>query len=298
MPIFIDLMYPDNENRKKRLEELSNDCNHYMAQASEAYDKIKDAVEKTNEKIKEAFLKIGKIPPEMKKIDVTDDTMLLVSEIVAGALAIPASRCAMKWAFTSYLLRKGSITEEEVLEIGAAQLIKLNFPKYIRIGSEIGAAIVIALAFEAIIDSVDGAIQREELRDGIKEMIPLRVNMKKIDMINQETLILCTSVVMTYEAVSKLPTTTEEQLVQLAQYLIDQSKAKVELITDEKARAELEKEDSYRKSWTKEDGSTDAVLYSGEDVEELKVLDDEEEARFRAGKALGDCIGMEAVNML
>lgn len=298
MPIFIDLMYPDNENRKKRLEELSNDCGHYMSKASEAYDEIKDAVEKANEKIKEAFLKIGKIPPEVEKIDVMGDTAILVSELVAGALAIPASRCAMKWAFTTYLLRKGLATEEEVIEIGAAQLIKLNFSKFIRIGSEVGTAIVIALAFEALIDSVSGAIQRDELRDGIKKMIPLRVNMKKIDMINQETLILCTSAVMTYEAVSKLPTTTEEQLVQLAQNLIDKSKAEVEQITDEKARAELEKEDSYRKSWTKEDGSTDAVLYSREDAEELKALDVEEEARFRAGKALGDCIGMEAVNML
>ena len=298
MPIFIDLMYPDNENRKKRLEELSNDCNLYMSQASEAYDLIKDAVEKANEKIKEAFIKFGKKPPEMKEIKVTDDNVFLISELVAGALAIPASRCAMKWAFTTYMLRNGMITEEEVLEIGAAQLIKLNFSKFLRIGSEVGTAIVIALVFEAIIDSVDGAIQREELRDGIKEMIPLRVNMKKIDMINQETLTLCNSSIMTYEAVSKLPTITEEQLMQLAQSLIEQSKAKVEQITDQKARAELEKEDSYRKSWTNEDGSTDAILYSGEDVEELKVLDHEEEARFRAGKALGDCIGMEAVNML
>lgn len=272
MPIFIDLMYPGNKNRKTRLEELSSDCGTYLANANNDYDKISAAIKNTNKIIKNAYEKIGQKAPEMKSINVMSNVEIEISELVSGIIALPIASCAFKWAVCTYLKRAGIITAEELAEVGANQLIKLNISKFLRIGGEIGAAIVVTVALEALIDSIDGAVQRKELQDGIHELITTRAKMKRIEMINLEILVSCQSVVNTYNTMEALGIYTKEMLDQAAKILVDTNMQKIGKITKEAVIKELASVDKERKSWTEEDDSSkidwDNIVNTGKMSEE------------------------------
>lgn len=259
MAIFIDWMYPDNQNRKNRLNELASDCGNYLSSASVDYDSIKKQLEKTNVIIKEAFEKIGKEPPKLKTVEVFPDIAVTISELVAGIIAIPIADCAFKWACKTYLLKTGVITAEQLAEQGAAQLIKINFSKWLRVGGEIGAAIIVTVIFESITDAIDGAVQRRDLRNGIHTLISSRANMKRIAMINNEVLTACTSVAAAYQVMEEVGSYTEEELNKVARRLSEMAIEKMEQITKEDVLASLSEFDTKRGSWTKEDDSGSIV---------------------------------------
>lgn len=257
MPIFIDLMYPDNKNRKTRLDELMFDCNTMMTEAVLTKDRATEMIENTNEVIKNAYSGIGQTPPKIQNVSILNDLTIAITETIFGVISIPLAISALKWSFTNYLLSQGRITAEQVVEIGAANLIKMEIPSFFRIGGNMGAMIIVTFAIEALIDSIEGAVQRSELKDGIKQTFDLRRPMKKAEEINYQILTTAQSVITTYNTMVELGFYTAEQLKKAAEILVEKNKINIDEYTDAKLNSLLKELDAGRKSWTNEDPKTD-----------------------------------------
>ena len=64
------IFFPDNENRKIRLLELSKDTQYFMNQAQDAYKKFTSLNTEINQKIFQLYLNSGLKPPQVTNIDI------------------------------------------------------------------------------------------------------------------------------------------------------------------------------------------------------------------------------------
>lgn len=115
------------------------------------------------------------------------------------------------------------------------------------------AGVAAAVVVDLLIDSISGAVQREELQKGIREITETRVGMKEAEMLNILLKNTLRSVIMTFQALQGLVSTPEIYNAAV-QNLLDQNKVSRDAITRAAAVAQLQGMDSLRNSWTKEDG--------------------------------------------
>ena len=134
----------------------------------------------------------------------------------------------------------------------AADLVGL--PRWLNVGKVMGG-IAAAFAVEAIVDSIEGAVQRDKLREAIRSVISPRITLKKNAMINDQVLLTLQSVVAAYQAITGIPGAdfTKDQLDAISKNLVQKNQVQVSSFTDQVARDALASLDRARDSWTNED---------------------------------------------
>ncbi|MBG6133564.1 hypothetical protein IWQ47_005083 [Aquimarina sp. EL_43] len=210
----IDL-YPDNKNRARRLDQLSSDIGVFLVDLTLIADSIQDSLDEFHGKARDMLLDLNIDPsdPRLKPkiIKLGDGVVLEVIEYLAEFFAFLA---VQNFVSTALLVRMaknldripikgggeiigGTIIKRvgKDIEYQGAQNLervaikKLRFPKWIRFKAFAGgaaAALVITVAIELIVDSIQGAIVRDKLQKGIRGLYGPRARVKMALLANQK----------------------------------------------------------------------------------------------------------------
>lgn len=253
MAIFIDVLYPGNKERKKRIDEVTADCSSMFAEAARNKADIEQLLAECDKVIREAYQGIAVDPPSQTAVALSPAWTVYVPTLLVDTLASTAAVFALRWAWANGLVALGKITAQQLAELGLKGAIEIVIPKWLRIGTEGLAGVAAAVVVDLLIDSISGAVQREELQKGIREITETRVGMKEAEMLNILLKNTLRSVIMTFQALQGLVSTPEIYNAAV-QNLLDQNKVSRDAITRAAAVAQLQEMDSLRNSWTKEDG--------------------------------------------
>lgn len=210
-------LYPDNANRARRAQELSDDCNIYFNELHDIAGQLQDAVDEYSATVK-AMLIAKEIDPEdpaLKPtvVDLSDGILATVfetgSDLILGVLTTDAVKTAllirMAKSIDNIPVKGGGTvagrtivrqvgTELEYKGIQGLERIaidKLKFPVWTRfkaLGAGIGASIVIALAIDTIVEAFTGASTRSKLQQAIKGLYGPRLRLKAALLCNQDLL--------------------------------------------------------------------------------------------------------------
>jgi hypothetical protein len=250
----IDL-YPDNEQRARRVQELSDDCNLYFNELNDVGGEIQASVDQYVAKAKEMLLALKVAPDDPrlrpKAIDIGPGFLAECLEygfdFLTGFLTQQAVQTALLIRMAKNLdsipLKQGgslagrTITRQvgsEVEYAGAQGLEKiaikeLKFPKWIRFKSfagGAGAAVVITLAIDVIVDAFVGASTRAKLREAIKGLYGPRRRIKAVLVTNKALLRLINTTIGSMDDMKALGY-TQEQLDKLMQLKAAQVQAAV-----------------------------------------------------------------------
>lgn len=253
MAIFIDVLYPGNKERKKRIDEVTADCSSMFANAAQCKTDVEQLLAECDKVIREAYQGIAVDPPTLTKVALTPEWTIYVPTLLVDTLASTAAVFALRWAWANGLVALGKVTAQQLAELGLKGAIEIVIPKWLRIGTEGLAGVAAAVVVDLLIDSISGAVQREELQKGIREITEARVGMKEAEMLNSLLKDTLKSVIMTFQALQGLVFNPEIYNTAVKN-LLDQNKMSRDSITRAMAVAELQKLDSTRGSWTEEDG--------------------------------------------
>ena len=253
MAIFIDVFYPGNSKRSKRVSELTDDCHHLFVEAATAKEEIETKLNNCNEIIKKTYEQLAKTPPSIKEVSEINELPIYVSEVLTDIFASTAAISALRWAIANYFVKVGQITAEELARVGANNALKILMPKWLKIGSEAGVMIVVTVAVDMIVDSISGAVERDNLRKAIKEAAVTRLGCKVADMYNNNLKETLDAVIIACDAFIDTPL-PPETLDIIIQSIVDKHKISENAISREAAITSLEEFDKTRNSWTEEDG--------------------------------------------
>jgi hypothetical protein len=123
----------------------------------------------------------------------------------------------------------------------------------LRIAGDIAAALVIALAVDAVFSSVNGTMRRSRLREMIHELIEPRIELKRRNMVTYQVKTTLRSIIDSLNAMKLIPGITSKQISELSHNLVEKYIADIKNITNESAIAELANFDLSRRAWTLED---------------------------------------------
>ena len=253
---FSGLLYPDNDDRANRAEELGSDIENLQFELQQAKESVETLLTEANDVVNKAYA--GLIPDDEATVESVN--LAVVPEVenwitVANISLTPivagiAANKALTRVFTAYLLKNGRIGE-------AAFRSLVGFPKWIKIGTRLGgiaSGVAVAFGVQLIIDSVTGAVQRDKLRDAITEALGPRLEYKHDTMIASAVEDSLKTVISSFSAVAGagLDKTTLDLIMA---NIITQNEVKTSAITVASARTELQALDKSRGSWTNEDGS-------------------------------------------
>jgi hypothetical protein len=235
----IDL-YPDNKNRAKRLDQLSDDIGVFLIDLTLLADNLQDSMDEFHGKAKEMLLnlKIDPSDPRLKPkiIEIGDGVYIEVIKYVADFFTFMK---VQNFVSTALLIRMaknvnripikggGGITGGTIIRrvgneveyqgthnLERVAIKRLKFPKWIRFKSFAGGvavAFVITVAIEVIIDSIQGAVVRDKLREGIQGLFGPRARVKMALLANQRLKELIDKGIGDLEIMKELGY-TEEQL--------------------------------------------------------------------------------------
>lgn len=267
MASLVDLFYPDNKHRLDRLNELAGQCDVYQQEVTTQKQNYDELIKTINENVVKMLGPFQKV--EMKDVKAPDDSIIYrvvggVASIFAGAGAV----AAMNVAWKSWMLSKG--------RIGEAALVKLiGYPKWFRF-ARVGGAIVVTFALESIITAIEGAVQRDQLRERIHECIQPRINIYKAYKRNEKLLKNLVAIQYLLEDLQSIGSLTPKEIMAVVTARSEKAKAEMDSITDEIIENELAQMDISRKSWTKEDhilGDSVALPLSELEEESVDYLD-------------------------
>ncbi len=248
MGLFDNLFYPDNKNRALRASQLAQDCGDFAVSISSDKEKVERLLLTANEIIQRAYQGLVQKPVPYTSVSIDPESWVANTvEIIAPVISMAAVNKALFVAARSWLLRQGRIGEAAFADL-------VGLPRWMKVGQIMGG-LAAAVAVEAIIASIDGAIQREKLREAIHDLIDPRIKLKRNAMINGQVLLTLQSVIAAYTAITNVPgvTFTQVQLDAIAKNLVDQNTIQVGKFTEAAAREELAIFDKERGAWTNED---------------------------------------------
>lgn len=253
MAFFIDVLYPGNKERKKRIDEVTADCSSMFANAAKCKTDVEQLLAECNKVIRDAYQGIAVDPPTLTKVALSPEWTIYVPTLLVDTLGSTAAVFALRWAWANGLVAVGKVTAQQLAELGLKGAIEIVIPKWLRIGAEGLAGMAAVVVIDLLIDSISGAVQRRELQKGIQEITETRVGMKEAEMLNVLLETTLKSVIMSFQALQGL---TQDPAIYaaLVKNLLDQNKMSRDSITRAMAVAELKTLDSKRTSWTEEDG--------------------------------------------
>jgi len=249
--LFIDgiwegTLYPDNVNRLARLNELVGDVNTVFTDAHYSETKITLQLQQINEKAQAMYGEIQVPLPPIIETEITPGYAIYAIDLVAPILVYKAVKKGLQKLAVTFLKREGRIGLAAFREI-------IQTPRWMKFGPTAGA-VVVAVGVDLAIDGVTGAHKRSNLQSGIHDLIPLRITLKKAQLVNAAFLEALQVVNDSLEDMIALGYTKE----QLDALLTDRLQKRVtddieNTITDQYTIDYLNDFDAQRGSWTNED---------------------------------------------
>jgi hypothetical protein len=248
MGLFDDLMYPDNQNRALRASQLGEDCGDFASDIASDKEKIVASLATANDIVKNAYQSLAQSVVEYTKVSIDPDSWVADAvDVIGPVLSMKLANDALYIGARTWLLRQGRLGEAAFADL-------IGLPRWMEVGKVMGG-LAAAVAVEAIINSIEGAVQRDKLRGAIHSLIDPRVKLKRNAMINGQVLLTLQAVIAAYQAITNIPgmTFTKAQLDAIAHNLVSQNTVNITSFTDDAARAELARYDRDRNAWTNED---------------------------------------------
>ncbi|KIZ30189.1 hypothetical protein SK30_11740 [Bacillus cereus] len=179
-----DWLYPDNDNRRNRANQLMGQCADMINNIADLKIETEKKLEDVSQSIRDAYKVIGKVP-DMEKISLSNSLwVVVVPKVGVTSIFIAVTGAAYKIferMAVSHLLRAG--------RIGEAALTKLvGLPKWLKFGTGVAAGAagaVIALGIEVAIDAIIGADTRSKLRTAIKDLAAPRIEFKYVELLSE-----------------------------------------------------------------------------------------------------------------
>ncbi len=240
-----DTYFPDNVNRKARVNELARDCQDYSAKLASATEKIKTNLEMINKELAVIYGSPAMVPADAQPAEVKFNQLAFeVSGIIAPLVTAPVVSSALTVGATSYLLSTG--------EIGAAafaELVGLPAAFEVAIGAAAGVA---AIGISFAIGAIGGAVERDKLRDAIHAAFASRQKIAKAYLIDSQ---LCSSLDVMISALQALKAAQVpvDKIIGRLKEMVSAARASADGITDAVAANYLSQLDRARGSWTNED---------------------------------------------
>ncbi|MDY0854740.1 hypothetical protein SPE26_23095 [Bacillus thuringiensis] len=272
-----DLFYPDNSNRKKRVEQLMSQCADLTNEIADNKIKIDELLQMVSETVRNEYKNIGIKNIEYEKINIAPDWYVTLPKTISlGVFATWATKSMKILAdkiFIAYLLKQG--------RIGEAAFSKLvGLPKWFKFGGTAGSAVgglVITVAIEAVIDAIIGANVRDKLQNAIKVLAKPRIELLYTKLLSDYAKDVLTGIKTQIELHSE--TLRESGIVldekQLKALINGVSEKVVETMeklnkkpTRKTALEEFQKKDKFLNAWTIEDPSNEEFKKIVEELEE------------------------------
>lgn len=247
MGIFDNLMYPDNKNRAIRASELAQDCGDLSFTIANDKTKIQNALQSANTIIRDAYQSYAKSTVPYSSVKVDESWVFECADIISPVVTFKYAMSGLQMAAKAWLLRQGRIGEAAFADL-------VGLPRWLNVGKVMGG-VAAAFAVEAIVDSIEGAVQRDKLKDAIRSLISPRIALKRNAMINGQVLLTLQSVTAAYQAITGIPGAnfSKDQLNSIAQNLVKHNEVQITSFTDARAKEELAEMDQARGSWTHDD---------------------------------------------
>lgn len=173
-----DHLFPDNPKRRKRVEQVMNECAEYASTLADNKLKIDATLELINKRAKEAYRLIGVESISYKEIKLDQEWYVKMLQPIGISavfgLTNKGFQLVAKKVAVSFLLKQG--------KIGPAALVKLvGLPKWFKFGTTVGSAIggaIVAVGIDVAIDAITGSDERNKLQNAIKDLAKPRLELR------------------------------------------------------------------------------------------------------------------------
>jgi hypothetical protein len=262
----MSIFFPDNDNRRARLIELSSDTQDFLNDAKNAYQEFTTLNTEVNAKIVAVYQKAGLTPPTVSSIDIlqaqkpiydisTGDTIVEVSNILLDVGGIVATMSYFAPAATTFLVEAGALEAETASAVLFSVLgaeVTVGALAGGIVGGLVVGVVVVGIGFA--IDAFEGFELRDELRKGIYEVDQLRAS-TKFALDKSKTLVdFLQSVKTTCDSLLAASIElTDAIITNLIQKNAIPALKAMELVSKDTVISELSLLDQSRNSWTNED---------------------------------------------
>ncbi|KAL0945738.1 hypothetical protein HGRIS_014883 [Hohenbuehelia grisea] len=243
------IFYPDNPNRRTRAQQLANDCQY----AQQQYDATKARLEAELGPYKE---KLDKVLKAFDCNNIQDLDRLILNSATGDALT--------KWKRVRQNYDDSLIVDQVImvaegivtiagLAISAVGALAGGFGFFVGLGVTADILLVLGV-LGAIYDIINGAIQREKLRDAINSLVPSRLKAKYVQAPIDQMYKSIPAIKAIYEAYEEVGYDKDKILAKFKNsHFLDSLKRETTKITYQSVGQELADMDSRRGSWTNED---------------------------------------------
>ncbi|KAF9224617.1 hypothetical protein BS17DRAFT_780164 [Gyrodon lividus] len=252
------VFYPDNANRRNRVQQLTDDCNYIKQQ----YDATKLKLDQELAPCKE---KLDKVLQAFNCSNITELDTLINSSVTGDDLA--------RWNRVTDAYDKSQVVDEVIMGIqGIVAVAGLVFSTVGALAGGIGffaglgvtAELELVLAaIEAIYALINGAIQREKMRDAINALVPSRVKAKFVQEQLNELYECVPTIKAVYDAFEKAGYDKDKIMALLKDgHFLDSLQRETKKITYQATGQDMADMDSRRGSWTNEDPDWHSIVTS------------------------------------
>jgi hypothetical protein len=276
----MSIFFPDNDNRRNRLIQLSSNTQSFLNDAKKAYQEFTSLNTEVNVKIVAVYQKAGLTPPLVSPVDIleaqktvnniaTGDTIVEVSNILLGVGGLVATISYFAPAATTLLVEAGAL-EAETASAVLFSALGAEFTVGALAGGIVGGLVVgiVVVGIGLAIDAFEGYEFRDELRQGIYQTCQLRAS-TKFALDKSKTLVdYLQSVKTTCDSLlASSIELTDEIITNLIQKNAIPALKAIESITKNSIISELASLDQSWNSWTNEDeDGRDVLLPSSQPI--------------------------------
>ena len=239
---FTDLFYPDNRKRKVRVTELASDYHYITSQLAKDAEVFKQVLDSVNSTFRSLFQNINSLSPEytVNKHNIHGWNLEVIDLVNYYVTLAGSPFLALQNAAASYLLRAGQISQNE-------------FNRLVNVSTWLESVIDFTVSLWPVSAAIYGAQQKENMRRAIRELVAIRREFKKSQIINTRRINSLTSLIDALNGFEELGYYSEASLRRVAEQKIQEFQQQVWAVTDTDVRSELAILDRNRGSWTNED---------------------------------------------
>jgi hypothetical protein len=268
MKSIIDV-FPDNKHRLIRLNELADTAKFDLNEAERDYEKFTSLLKEVNESIATLYRKAGLKPPDItahkileKSQTGKDDLIISISKSLLSVVSWAAAIKYLTPGATKFLVSSGILTKEVAAKVLADFTIPLIGKRVsVTVGKLAGRALGttlatgVAIGVEIGLDALKDMKTRDELRQAIHEVFPIRaatrLSRRQSSTLVDSLLAVKTSVAA-LNAIENVPlkTTAIENIIKQS---VEPAIATAHKFNEESIAKELETEDEHNKSYTADD---------------------------------------------
>jgi hypothetical protein len=268
----MSIFFPDNDKRHDRLIQLGADTQGFLTQAKTHYQEFRSLLTQANGRIAAVYQRAGLQAPTMSTVDVlgtqktlhdidTDETIVEVSNLIVSVASVVATFAYFAPAATAALVEVGALSAET-----ASAVLLSALGAEVTVGALVGGIVgglvvgIVAVGIGLAIDVIEGAVERDHLRDGIYHTCQLRASMKLALDKSQLLVDMLRSVLTTCDSLLSSGIPLNDTIISnLVTKNAEPALRKIEAVTKDSVLAELRVLDQSRDAWTNEDLAGSAI---------------------------------------